>query len=178
MLDQLLKMIQQSGQGSGTDNQGIPNENNEAIFNEAHQFLTSGLQDMAGTDELNNLVTQADNPSTLGAVPSVQNLSNNFAGNIMKKFGLDSGIAKMIAAAIIPMILSKLLKGGNKSTSGGGFDIGDLLSNITGGSQSTPTQGKSSGGIMDTLSNLGAKFGLDKDGDGDVDLNDITKMFK
>jgi hypothetical protein len=35
---------------------------------------------------------------------------------------------------------------------------------------------KSVGG--DNLSGIGTKLGLDKDGDGDVDLNDVTRMFK
>jgi len=51
-----------------------------------------------------------------------------------------------------------------------------LLQSFTGGSNSSG--GVNSGGIMDQVSNIGAKLGLDKDGDGDVDLNDVTKMFK
>jgi hypothetical protein len=38
--------------------------------------------------------------------------------------------------------------------------------------------GQSQDGVLGGLSSLGAKFGLDKDGDGDVDMSDLGSMFK
>ncbi len=45
MLEQLMQLIQQSGQQSVVDNTEVPNEHNDAILNEAQQSITSGLQD-------------------------------------------------------------------------------------------------------------------------------------
>lgn len=181
MIDQLMQMIQQSGQQSVVENSEVPNENNDAILNEAQQSITSGLQGLASTGELNTLMESTNDPQQVAAHPSVQNISNNFMGSIMEKFGLSKGTAATIAASIIPMVIGKMMnKGGQQG--GGGFDLGGLLSSLTGGNaapaQQGPPQQQSGGGIMDTLSNLGAKFGLDKDGDGDVDMSDISKMIK
>ncbi|PSK90079.1 hypothetical protein [Taibaiella chishuiensis] len=178
MLDQLMQLIQQSGQQAVVENNEVPNENNEAIMNEAQQSITSGLQQLAATGQLNTLMESVQNGQAATDHPAVQNISNNFMGSIMDKFGLNKGTAAMIASAIIPMVLSKVMnKGGNAQPGGGGFDLGGLLSSLTGGGSNTGGQAQQGGGgIMDTISNIGAKFGLDKDGDGDVDLNDLGKL--
>lgn len=160
----------------------MPNENNDAILNEAQQSITSGLQGLASTGELNTLMESAHDPQQVAANPAVQNISNNFMGSIMDKFGISKGTAATIAASIIPMVIGKMMNKGGAQQGGGGFDLGGLLSSLTGGNATPQAQGQpqqqSGGGIMDTLSNLGAKFGLDKDGDGDVDMSDISKMIK
>ncbi|WP_118952731.1 hypothetical protein [Taibaiella helva] len=180
MLEQLMQMIQQSGQSSVIDNAEVPNEHNDAILNEAQQSITSGLQGLADTGELNTVMEAAQNGQSVEQLPAVQNISNNFMGSIMEKFNLNKGTAAMIASAVIPMVLSKIMnRGGQQSGGGGGFDLGGLLSSLTGGN--APAQGQpqaSGGGLMDGLSNIGAKLGLDKDGDGDVDLNDLSKLIK
>jgi hypothetical protein len=176
MLDQLMQLIQQSGQQSVVENNEVPNENNDAILNEAQQSITSGLQDMASTGELNTLMDSVQNGQPATDHPAVQNISNNFMGSIMEKFGLNKGTAATIAAAIIPMVLSKMMNKGGAQQGSGGFDLGGLLSSLTGGGNAAPAQGQQGGGIMDTISSIGAKFGMDKDGDGDVDLNDLGKM--
>lgn len=178
MLDQLFQLIQQSGQQAVVENPEVPNQNNDAILNEAQQYIANGLQGLAQTGELNNLTAMADNPMQLSAAPAVQNISNNFAGSIMEKFGINKGMASMIAASIIPMVLGKLLKGNTGGQQGSGFDLGGLVSSLTGGNAGANQNTTGSGGIMDTISSIGSKIGLDKDGDGDVDLNDLMGMFK
>lgn len=175
MFEQLMQMIQQGGQQSVVENNEVPNEHNEAILNEAQQSITSGLQGLASSGQLNTLM-ESNDAQQVAAHPAVQNISNNFMGNIMEKFGLSKGTAATIAASLIPMVMSKVMnKGGAQG--GGGFDLGSLISSFTGGN--APAQGQqqqSSGGLMGTLSGIGAKLGLDKDGDGDVDMSDLSKL--
>lgn len=96
--------------------------------------------------------------SSNGETPEAKDMENNFATNIMQKFGINNQVATTIAATLIPGILNALK--GNSS-------VQQILASLGGG-----------GNLTDTLSGLGAKFGLDKDGDGDVDLGDLGKMFK
>jgi hypothetical protein len=186
MFEQLMQMIQQDGQQSVVENTEVPNEHNEAVLTEAHQSITNGLQGLAASGQLDSLAQEAGNdPEKMAANPAVQQISNNFMGNIMEKFGLSKGTAATIAASIIPSILGKIMnKGGGGTQSGGGFDLGGLISSITGGA-SAPAQGPApaqpqagGGGLMDKLSGIGAKLGLDKDGDGDVDMSDLSKLIK
>lgn len=156
------------------ENTEVPNEYNDAVLNEAQQSITSGLQGLADTGELNNLVSAAQNGEQVTEHPAVQDISNNFMGSIMQKFGLNKGTAAAIAAAVIPMVLSKVMNKNSNQQGGGGFDLGGLLSSLTGGGQGQ----QSGGGLMGNLSNIGAKMGLDRDGDGDVDLNDLSSLIK
>ncbi|KAA5533151.1 hypothetical protein F0919_11415 [Taibaiella lutea] len=172
MLDQLMQMIQQQGQDAVVNNADVPNEHNEAVMQETQSAITGGLQQLASSGELNQL---AQNPQALAGHPAVQNISNNFMGAIMQKFGLSEGAASDIAGSLIPSILGKVMGAVQQGDSG--FDLGGLLSSFTGGDTAQSGQ-QSVGGIMNTISNLGAKFGLDKDGDGDVDMNDLSKLIK
>ncbi len=182
MLDQLMQLIQQSSQESVINNPEVPNDANDAIMNEAQQTLANGLRGLADTGDLQALAAVAAKGEDIQQQPAVQRLSGDLSGNLMQKLGLNSGVAKMIAAAVIPMVLGKILKGSGTSSagaqSGGGFDIGDLLSSLTGGGQQQGQAPQGSGGLMDKLSDIGSKLGLDKDGDGDVDLNDLSKLIK
>lgn len=175
-----MQLIQQSGQQAVVENNEVPNEYNDAVLNEAQQSITSGLQGLAATGELNTLMESAQRGQDVAAHPAVQQMSNNFMGGIMEKFGLNKGTAATIAASIIPMVLGKIMNsnsGGNAGLQqGGGFDLGGLLSSLTGGG--APQGSQQGGGLLGNLSNIGAKMGLDKDGDGDVDLGDLTKMIK
>ena len=177
MFENLMQLIQQSGQESVVNNPAVPNEHNEGIMTEANTAITNGLQEFAASGELEKLNASVQNGQPMdNQSPMVQQISGNFTDNIMKKFGLDSGIAKMIAAALIPMILGKIMSGSNKKQGNatGGFDLGGLLSSLTGGGNANSSTG--GGGLMDKISGIGAKFGLDKDGDGDVDMDDLKKM--
>lgn len=80
--------------------------------------------------------------------PASQIMQNSFVQNIMQKFGISGDAAQNIAGSLIPQVMAQF----NKSGGTGGFDLSSLSSML-------------------------GKTGLDKDGDGDVDLKDVTKMF-
>jgi len=170
MFDELFKMIQESGQQTVVNNQEVPNEHNEDVMREAHSAIVNELSSSANSPEQVNSLLGSVQSGQVESNPAVQRISDNFMGNIMQKFGLSSGTAASIASSIIPMVLGRMMSRGQQG--GGGFDLGGLLSSLTNGGQSNSAS--PSGG----LSGIGSKLGLDKDGDGDVDLNDLTKMFK
>ena len=95
-------------------------------------------------------------------------VENNFADNIIQKFGINGNVAKSLAAGLIPAVLASLLKR-RGSGNNGGLSLESILSSITGGG--TVNQNG-------MLSNLGAKLGLDIDGDGDVDLTDMSRLLR
>src|SRR5690606_14512918 len=134
--------------------------------------VQNGLQNLAQSGELNALVEQARTGQQVDeSHPAVQQISNNLSGNLIEKFGLNSGAAKGIAASIIPAILGKIF--GNRGQ-GGGFDLSDLLSSFTGGNNANTGN---AGGFQSKVNDIGSKLGLDKDKDGDVDLNDLKSLF-
>jgi hypothetical protein len=177
MFEQLTQLIQQSGLQSVINNPEVPNEHNDGVIAEAQNSILStfGQLNASGeTQQVNDALTSADHPVT-------QNIQQNFAGSIMEKFGINSATATSIAATLIPTVLNAIKGGGTAggATSGGGgngFNIQDILSSL--GGSNFGGGGFGSGNIQSSINSIGGKLGLDKDGDGDVDLNDITKMFR
>ena len=150
MFEQIMQLIRESGQQSVVNNPDVPNEHNEGVLKEAGTTIMSALGKLTEKGQVNEVLASPEGH------PAVQEIQGNFATNIMQKFGINQGAAASIAATLIPQILSAVR---GKT---GGLDLQSILQSF-GGSN---------------LSSLGAKFGLDKDNDGDVDLNDVTKMFK
>ncbi len=174
MLDQLMQLIQQSGQQSVVENQEVPNAQNGEVLNEAQNSIFRGLQELQTSGQMNNLLEAFQNdPNALQNNTSVQNISNQFVGNLTEKLGISKATAGSIAASIIPAVLGKIL-GGNNQQQKDGFDLGGLLSSLTGNS-ANPT---GNSGLMGTINSIGTKLGLDKDGDGDVDMNDLSKLIR
>jgi hypothetical protein len=181
MFAELMQMIQQQGQQAVVNNPEVPNEQNEAVMQEASSSIMSGMTQMfqqGGPGALKTLfdgVQSGDNNN-----PAVQQLSSGFAGNIMEKFGISGAAASSIAASLIPVVLGKLMNRA-KDPNDSGFDISSILGSLTGGGNpaAAAAGGAPAGGgdMMSTLSSLGANFGLDKNGDGKTDLSDLMKMF-
>lgn len=149
MFEQFMQLVQQYSQHSVVNNPDVPNEHNEGVMKEAGSAIMSVL---GGEPERAGEIL--DNPDHL----AVQQIQGNFVTNIMQKFGISESAAAGIATTLIPTVMASLRNGGD----GSGFNIQEILQSVGGGN----------------LGNIGAKLGLDKDGDGDVDLNDVTRMFK
>ena len=175
MLDELLNLIRQNGQQAVVENKDIPNEHNEAVMEEAQHSIVNGLSGVTDPNQLKGLFDSVKSGQT-ESNPAVQQISNDFMGNITQKFGINASTASSIAASLIPLVLGKLASGGGQGGAGG-FDLGGLIGSLTRGNTAGGTT-SSGGGLPGNLGSIGAKLGLDKDGDGDVDLNDLTKMFK
>ncbi|MVT12185.1 hypothetical protein [Chitinophaga tropicalis] len=166
MWEQLMSMITESGQQSVIENPEVPNEHNEAVIAEAKDAIASKLGDLAASGQTQQVQEMLDTPDH----PEARSIQSNFATNIMEKFGINQQAAAGIAASLIPTVLNAIRGNANNNAAGnagGGFNIQDILQSLGGG-----------GNLQSTLSGIGAKLGLDKDGDGDVDLGDLTKMFK
>ncbi len=198
MLDQLTTLARQivpQAIPSGTAQQGVTSE---VITQEASSSLFSGMQDLLqqkGPGALKSLFQGAAAQDTSN--PEVQQVSNHFAQNLSLKTGMGSSIAKTIAMAVIPMLLSKLFQR-TKDPNDSSFNITSILGSLLGGGALGGLLGGNSGGGLGGM--LGGMFGgqpapepaapvppkktgglggmLDRDGDGDTDLNDLMAMFR
>ncbi len=176
-MNQLFEFIKNQAENILTQNPDINDAQNDQVYAEAENVITNGLKSM-NPGELEMLQNKVANGAINVDSPEIQGFTNQFTDSITSKLGLNGNTAKAIAAAIIPLLLSKLL--GNKSNNAattGGFNLESILGSMLGGGNANAgNQQGGNGGLMDTISQIGAKFGLDKDGDGDVDLNDLKKM--
>ena len=164
MFEQLTQLVQQFGNDAVVKNNAIPNEQNEAVMNEASSSILSGLQKMVsegGVEQLAGLFNGNNAASTSN--PAVQQLTEQLTGNLGSKFGLSNEVASGVAGSMIPKILGSLV-GKAKDPNDSSFNISDLVSAISGGGQNS--------GIMDAISKYGGQFGLDQNADGKVDMSD------
>ena len=164
MFEQLTQLVQQFGNDAVVRNDAIPNEQNEAVMNEASSSILSGLQKMVsegGVEQLAGLFNGNNAASTSN--PAVQQLTEQLTGNLGSKFGLSNEVASGVAGSMIPKILGSLV-GKAKDPNDSSFNISDLVSAISGGGQNS--------GIMDAISKYGGQFGLDQNADGKVDMSD------
>lgn len=165
MFEQLNQLVQQYGNESVVKNDAIPNEQNEAVMNEASNSILSGLQKMVsegGVEQLAGLFNGNNAASTSN--PAVQQLTEQLTSNLGSKFGLSNEVASGVAGSMIPKILESLI-GKAKDPNDSSLNISDLVNVISGGS------GKNSG-VMDAISKYGGQFGLDQNADGKVDMSD------
>lgn len=159
MLEQLKDLIQNFGQQAVVENQAVPNEQNEAVLQEAQQSLQDNIGQLAQSGQLQELAQHIQSGQDSAQHPAMQQIQNNFTSNLMQKFGLTNSAATGIASSLIPSVLQKFMG------SGSNFNANEILSSLKGGN------------LQSTINNIGGKLGLDKDGDGDVDFGDIKKMF-
>lgn len=126
--------------------------NNPAVPNEHNdgvlQEAGSSIMDTIKGMMANGQTDQVQQLANDPNSPAAKIMQNGFVQNIMNKFGISGEAAQNIAGTLIPQVMAQLNKGG----ANGGFDLS-------------------------SISNMLGKTGLDKDGDGDVDLKDVTKMF-
>ncbi|UGS24424.1 DUF937 domain-containing protein [Flavobacterium channae] len=165
MFDQLSELVKQFGNDAVVNNPAVPNEQNDAVMNEAGSSILSGLKDMVANGNINDLSGLLSGNSAINANnPVVKQLTDKVTGNLGEKFGLSSDAAGSVAGGLIPQILGGLVNKA-KDPNQPGFNMSDLVSAISGG------QG---GGLMDAVSKYGGQFGLDQNNDGKVDMGDIT----
>jgi hypothetical protein len=183
MLDQLMDFVRESGQQTVVENPAVPNEHNEAVMQEASSSIFSGMQNMLqtqGPGALKSLFEGVQSGDTNR--PEVQQVANQFSGNIAEKFGINSNAAKAIAISLIPVVLGKLMHRSQNADSSSGFSIGNILGSLMGGGNNSPQtagipQQTSNSGGGGMLSSIGNSLGLDKNGDGQTDLKDLMSMF-
>ncbi len=202
MLDQLFSLAQQYIPGAlppEAQQQGI--SQNE-VSQVASESMFSGMQNMlqqGGPGALKSLFqgAQSQDPNN----PQVQQLTNHFSGNLTEKLGIGSGLAKTIAMAALPMLLSHFFNR-TKDPNDSSFSITNVLGSLMGGGNSS---GGGLGGMLGSGGNSGGGLGgmlggmlgggnaapaqqqrpssglggmLDRDGDGDTDMADLMAMFR
>lgn len=167
MLEQLLNLVRDNAQDAVVNNQAIPNEQNDAVIGEATHSITDGLQQaLAGGGFKNVLQLLGGQAGNAESHPVVNDISNNFMNSLMSKFGMDGSQAQSVAGSLIPTVMNKLIHKTNDAGDSS-FDLQGIFNSLTGG--------KTSGlNLSSMLSSFGS--GLDKDGDGDVDMQDVMGM--
>lgn len=171
MLENLLKLVKEHAGDAIINNPAIPNHQNEEAIATTSNSLIGGLQNLLGGGGLKDVLKLFGGQG--GEVnnnnPVVQNLSGNVIQDLMKKFNLDHGAASNIAGGLVPNVLQNLISK-TKDPNDNSFDIQGIFNSLSGGK----TGGLNIQGLLGKVTTGGM---LDKDGDGDTDLQDVMAIF-
>lgn len=158
MIENLLNLIKEQVASSVEQNDEIPNEKAGEIVQATSSSLVGGLQSVMQGGGLQDIMSLFSGNGVDKGNPAIQTIVQQLVGNLTSKVGLSENTANNFSSNLIPSILGTLFSK-IKDPNDNSFNLQDIISQFAGGD----------GG------NLLKSF-LDKDKDGDVDLNDLTKM--
>lgn len=169
MFENLLNLVKEQAGDAIVNNPAIPNEHNDAAIAETSSSIAGGLQQMIASGGIKDVMKLfGGQGGDLTNNPVVQNLSGGVIQSLMNKFNIGQGEASGIAGSLIPSVLQNLVSKTNNPNDSS-FDIQGIFNSLSGGK----TGGMDIAGLLGKVTS----GGLDKDGDGDTDLSDITSMF-
>jgi len=167
MLDQLTNLVKQYAGDAIINNPAIPNERNDEAINETSSSIAGGLQNMLSSGGAQDILKMFSGNQSVSNSTVTNNLSSGVIQNLMSKFGLDQSTASNIANKLVPNVMQNLVQKTNDPNDSS-FDIQGIFNGLS--------RGSTSGFNMQALLNKLKGAGLDQDGDGDTDLQDLTKM--
>jgi hypothetical protein len=166
MFDQLLQLVREQAGQTLAANPNIPSSHNDALIGETTVSIEQGIQNALANGDLKQVLGLFSGKQDVSSSPVVQQISGNLIDRLKQHFNMDGQSASSLTGSLIPTIMGALVNKSQDSNSG--FSLDGLIGSLTGGQP---------GGA--NFSSLLSKFagGLDQDGDGDVDLDDLSAFF-
>jgi hypothetical protein len=167
MLDNLMDLVRKYTGTAVNENPAVPNDKNEVVTEQAGNSIMDTLKNALGSGRIADVLGYFKKGGT-GQDTIVSEATSNYAHDLQVKHGMDEVQARVVAAKVVPQTMNELAAK-TADPNEKGFNIQDIFNKLTGG--------KTSGFNMEKAMNkvTGGKF--DKDGDGDLDLQDLKSMF-
>ena len=170
MLEQLFNLVKEQAGTSIIQNPDIPNERNDEAVADVTNNIAGGLQQALAGGQFNDVLSLlGGRGGDLQNNPLASQLSGNAEQSLMNKFNLNQSQAGGIVSSLLPAVLQKFISKTN-DPGDNSFDLEGIFNSLTGG--------KTGGLDLQALLGRVTQGGLDKDGDGDTDMNDIINMVK
>ena len=168
MIENLSNLVKENANEAIINNSAIPNERNDEVVREATTAIESSLKSSlsgGNVKEVANLFN--GNGENVTNSPVAQQAVGSFTERLQSMFGLNIMQSASIANNLIPNIFKKLVQKTN-DPSDSSFSIQSVFDELSGGK----TSGMNVQSMMTKF-----KSGLDKDNDGDLDLQDLKAFF-
>ena len=147
MLENLINLVKENAGDAIINNPAIPNEQNDDAIATTAGGIMDGLKNQLSSGRLESITGMFQQGGNVANNPAMSGISQNVVGQLMQKFGLDSGAAGGIVASLLPTVMGKLVNKTNDPNDSS-FDLGGIMSSLGG-----------SGGIGCMLGGLGKMFG-------------------
>ena len=167
MLENLINLVRQNAGDAVIDNPAIPNEKNEEAVESAGSSILATLKNALAGGKLNDVLGFFKKGQE-GSPALVQEATDNYSQDLQNNLGIAPEEANKTATNLVPQAMNQLASK-TADPSDGSFNIQDIFNKLSG----NKTGGLDIQGMLNRFG--GGK--LDKDGDGDVDLQDLKSMF-
>lgn len=168
MVENLTSLVKENADVAIINNTAIPNGRNEEAVQEASTAIEESLKtSLSGGNvkEVASLFNGSGNNVTTN--PVTQQATGNFIDRLQSRFGLNVPQAANIANNLIPTVLKRLVQK-TADPADNSFSLQKIFNEVSGGK----TDGLN---VQEMMSKF--KGSMDKDGDGDVDLEDLKAFF-
>lgn len=128
MFENLLKLVTENAGDTIINNPAIPNEKNDSAISTATEGIMGHLKGMMGSGGVENLLDMFKGNDVQGH-PAVAGISQQVAGSLMEKFGIDSKQASGIVGDLIPKVMGQLVNKTNDPNDKS-FDLSDIIGNL------------------------------------------------
>ena len=167
MFENLINLVRQNAGDAVISNPSIPNEKNEMAVETAGSSIMTTLKNALAGGRLNDVLGFFKNGKQ-GSPALVQEATENYAHDLQNNLGLAPAEANKAAQELVPQTMQQLATK-TADPSDKSFNIQDIFNKLSGN--------KTSGFNMEQMLNKFSGGKLDKDGDGDVDFNDLKSIF-
>jgi hypothetical protein len=167
MLENLINLVRGQSNEAIVNNPAIPNERNEEAIRETGSSIIDSLKKALSGGGLQSVIGMFANGKATPENPVVRDASSSVIDKLKQRFGLSEESASGIAGNVVPNVMNQLAQK-TADPSDKGFDIQDIFNQLSGGK----TSGMNLGSLVNRF-----RGGLDRDGDGDTDLQDLKALF-
>ena len=168
MVENLNNLVKENADAAIINNTAIPNERNEEAVQEASSSIEESLKTSLSGGNVKEVAGLFNGtPESVTNSPVTQQATGNFIDRLQKRFGLDVAQAANIANNLIPTVVKRLVQK-TSDPADKSFDLQKIFNEVSGGK----TEGMNVQGMMTKF-----KASMDKDGDGDVDMDDLKAFF-
>jgi hypothetical protein len=129
MFENLLNLVKEHAGDAIINNAAIPNEHNDAAIETTTNGIMEGLKNQLGNGGIDGLTAMFQGGNQSGMV---QNISQNVAGSLMQKFGIENQAAQSIVQSLIPVVMNKFVNKTNDPNDSS-FDLQGIIGSLAGG---------------------------------------------
>ena len=115
MLDNLLKLVEQSAQQPIVQNNEIPNQFNNAAIKEVTNQIINSLKGQVDQGNIQQIVAMFQDGAnrSIGTNPVVSNIVSSVATSLTSKFNIPSQVSQSVANNLVPSVMSQVIKKAN-----------------------------------------------------------------